>query len=570
MQDHPDITVKLAKNLISCKIPEGDDELKKKVVELQTHKHTDTCWKKGRSCRFNFPKLPSDEFLIARPLPDDMDEKVKQEKLKKCKDILEKAKEILEDPDINETMTYEDFVKMLKVSKSEYKEALSISERGSILILERNVNERFINNYNPLWLSAWNANIDIQLAFEIYAVLTYVVSYYGKDETGLTKFLSDTLKNCRHLPWKEKLNALKFSFLTHRQIGLSEAIYRTLPFLHLKESNITCIFVSSGYPEHRSVYYRKLCDEFSATVQQQVDEIDNDNDDAISADEIEQAIPDLEQTVTIEGRTGKYQKAITMDDKYTQRPKCLEDMCLAQFATSYSYASSVPKGIKFSEDGMSLTNEGIKVTSLRKYGETENELPCYLKLKSIPGYLRLRKVPAVLRFHLPPKKDGDERYYAELFLYFPWRNEENDLPRKCLKKYNDNSDVIVKNKQGIFPFSSTMELLENGNINLEEDRPTHVYDLLDSNLEQQNQDDEICGNEEDSEYAGRDPDILVHNVEKENKNYDSFKYKSIEVPETEELAELFSKLDVEQKWGLSKLISHAKDIVRERNIPKTL
>ena len=108
--------MQIAKKLISCKIPENDEDLKKKVIKLQTHKHSATCWKKGPKCRFNFPRLPSDECLIARPLPDDMDEELKQQKLKNVQEILEKAKEILEDPNINEEMSYHEFMKKLVIS----------------------------------------------------------------------------------------------------------------------------------------------------------------------------------------------------------------------------------------------------------------------------------------------------------------------------------------------------------------------------------------------------------------------------------------------------------------------
>ena len=55
-----------------------------------------------------------------------------------------------------------------------------------------------------------------------------------------------------------------------------------------------------------------------------------------------------------------------------------------------------------------------------------------------------------------------------------------------------------------------MELFEDVSLNLEDVRPTHVYDLLDSNIEQQNCDDEIIGDEEDPDYAGRNPDILIN------------------------------------------------------------
>ena len=37
--------------------------------------------------------------------------------------------------------------------------------------------------------------MDVQLAFNTYALITYIVSYIGKDETGLTKLLMDCPSN---------------------------------------------------------------------------------------------------------------------------------------------------------------------------------------------------------------------------------------------------------------------------------------------------------------------------------------------------------------------------------------
>ena len=54
------------------------------------------------------------------------------------------------------------------------------------------------------------------------------------------------------------MKVLKFAYLTHRQIGESEAVYRITSSMHLKHSNIATIFVSSGFPDNRSEFYRKL------------------------------------------------------------------------------------------------------------------------------------------------------------------------------------------------------------------------------------------------------------------------------------------------------------------------
>ena len=63
----------IVEKLISCEIPQAGPEdgklkeLKKKVLELQTHKHTGTCTKRGTTCRFGFPRYPSDKILISEP-----------------------------------------------------------------------------------------------------------------------------------------------------------------------------------------------------------------------------------------------------------------------------------------------------------------------------------------------------------------------------------------------------------------------------------------------------------------------------------------------------------------------
>ena len=109
-----------------------------------------------------------------------------------------------------------------------------------------------INNYNQEWIKAWNGNMDLQVCLDPFAVATYITDYYTKDESGVTKFLVEAAKATRGMERSQQLRYLSNTFLTHRQMGESEAHYRMLPHLHLSESNIGCVFLASGEPQDRS------------------------------------------------------------------------------------------------------------------------------------------------------------------------------------------------------------------------------------------------------------------------------------------------------------------------------
>ena len=55
----------------------------------------------------------------------------------------------------------------------------------------------------------------------------------------MTQSLKDVLFKTKHLSRFEQLNALKQAWMKLRQIGASEAVYRLLPGLQLKSSNIS-------------------------------------------------------------------------------------------------------------------------------------------------------------------------------------------------------------------------------------------------------------------------------------------------------------------------------------------
>ena len=61
------------------------------------------------------------------------------------------------------------------VKYNDYIEALETSTSGYSVVLQRDLDELFINPYNREWMKAWNANMDLQVVLDFFAVITYVL-----------------------------------------------------------------------------------------------------------------------------------------------------------------------------------------------------------------------------------------------------------------------------------------------------------------------------------------------------------------------------------------------------------
>ena len=245
----------LIDEFVSCELPE-EQELRQTVQELQSHKCTKTCKKKGPNCRFGFPRLPSKRTLIS--LPVNKEDKDQMDNFKYSKGLLQKMRDYLQSKDFNKDLDLDAILNLLKIDPEEYEQALVMSERGKQVVLKRKPSECFINNYNRRFLLSYQANMDIQFCLDSYAVVTYVCDYWSKDETGMTEFLKEALKEAKSLKNKELLSHLKRTYMAKRQIGQCEAIYRAIPSMHLQDANISCTFVQSGYLHNQSKFLKKV------------------------------------------------------------------------------------------------------------------------------------------------------------------------------------------------------------------------------------------------------------------------------------------------------------------------
>ena len=433
----------LIDNFITCELPFEGDPLRQIVQEVQTHHHTKSCMKKSSSCRFGFPKFPSELTLIAQQPESENKKSVEQ-----CRRILHKAKILLEST--SPPTTFEEFYQKLDVSRDAYHSALSISTKGKIVILKRNLNELYINNYNRKWLLAWNGNMDLQFCCDSYAVVTYICDYYSKEETGITDVLKQTIKQQtdQQKSVHEMLRVLKSVYLSHRQIGACEATYRLLKNMHLKDSNITTVFLTTGFPENRYQFLKWTDDEDC-----------------------------LKNTVQIEGREGAFLWTPTIHEKYGKRPAALDNICLAEFVINYT---SNPQDEELYDS---------------EFLQTAAELPHFVKLKDNAGVMRLRKRPCVLRLHDSKRKtENHEFIYSECLLYLPWKSEDElhrHSPEDSIKLYHDKRELINQNKLKVFPFTQQNDLIEEclASIDPSGYRAVHIGDCLDPEGEQMNEDD---------------------------------------------------------------------------------
>ena len=108
------------------------------------------------------------------------------------------------------------------------------------------------------------------------------------------------------------------TFISHRQMGEAEAVYKLFPDFHFRDSNITCEFVSTSRRAQRSKFLIRA-----------------DGNPAY-ANQLKFKIPN---------REGEFVEKYDIVSKYERRPRgVLDNICLAQFVKMYKTSSKGKKG----------------------------------------------------------------------------------------------------------------------------------------------------------------------------------------------------------------------------------
>ena len=534
------------------------------VREVNEHHHTKTCQKNGFECRFHYPRPPAPFTIIQQPkkksslcferrniIIDKVMEIVSEKK--NIEKIMKHFEKEAEDKELfikNRMERIKSICALAEVTYSDYLEALSMSKTGYTVVLARDIDELNINPFNIEWITAWNGNMDIQPCLDFFAVISYITDYYSKDDTGTMEIMKKVMENSDKKELQERMKQVANTFLTHRQIGEAEAVYRLIPSMTLSMSNVTCQFVQTAPKEERSIMWKKATEE-----------------------QLEAGI----KAVKLDKREGYWYEQPDLWSKYLRRPPELEELCYAQFARMYKGSTYM----KFEEDDDNEMEETIekkievedyneKFHSVMTYREEGARLPEHIELEDPRigevSYMRRRNFPAALRFHRV-KKDKDPKRFMlnEVMLYYPLRNEVNEDNIELLyEETHGNKRKVDIVKGQVMEFLEDVQEARYYVDQLKTDNEMELKEtamMLDPTGEQENEDCEDEGNEEHGNFECFNPEEFLAN---ESSVHQQSIYRRVDLLNKHELREKTRTLDENQREVLNVVIKYAKDIVKSR------
>ena len=259
--------------------------------------------------------------------------------------------------------------------------------------------------------------MDLQLCLDFFAIITYISDYYSKDDTGTMCFIKDALKRAENESLKTKLALVVSTFLTHRQIGESEAFFKILPHLEMKSSNIKSVFIPTGFKSNRSQFLRQITD-------------------------IE--MKNCPNVIQIDNRDGYYIEAPSLLDKYQRRDISrnihLQNLTYLQFCMKYSTTNSEPKEGDFhsveyleNQKGWKTDNEmDLIITHDFNNAVKHFSLPNFIGLHDIllgePKFMKKHSCKVVRVHKINSTKHPHEYRFSQLQMYRPFLKEDEFGP----------------------------------------------------------------------------------------------------------------------------------------------
>ena len=471
-------------NYVTCS---NEKEEMKKLVDMQTHKHSKTCRKKGKAvCRFGFPLPPLPRTMLLEPLDKEVEKY--QEKYDKIQQEMNNNKDGLQ-------MTFEEFLReIVKLTEEEYVKCIRSTLTGPKVFLKRRPAEIRVNLYNEDLLRAWNANMDLQFVLDPYACAMYIVSYISKSQRGMSALLDRACKEARqgNMDIKKQVRHIGNKFLNSVEVSAQEACYLLLQ-MSLTKGTRDVQFLNTSPPSERVFLLKQ---------QSKLEELGPDSTD-ISCDNIIQ--------------------------RYSKRPKALQNWCFADYCSQLDV--KYPKNMdneEVDEIEIEVNDDEIEHNSSDEMeeeglhdGETDSKSEdddfsdenTLLTLKNGIVIKRRRKDRIIRYVHYNKKSDPENHYREKLLLFMPWRNENVDVlgGYSCYKDRYESCRHVVDNKAK--QYEHHIEELEQARQAVEEELDAH--DELAPNAQQANAEDEQEGNKETDDYVHFNPERPV-----EHRQYD--------------------------------------------------
>ena len=428
--DNKEAYINFIDNHVQAHLPDQhtEPELYQLVKMYQKHSHSKTCRKyKNASCRFNFGQFFTNRTIIAEPLDNDLDCEIKarilDDRIQILASVKQKINEVLNPSNshYDETLSEKDTLDSPGITEDDYYWALSVSPDSYFdLHLKRPVDSCFINNYFVAGIKGFAANVDLQPVFNHYKCITYVCSYFTKDETECSQAIVNAAKEAKaeNMNIRDGLKKIGAAFLSTREVSAQECVYRSMPELWLRKIFPKTVFVSTDFPEKRLRVTK---------TQEELNELEDDSTDIYKSNIIE---------------------------RYSIRATNVNKLCLATFA-AYYYKDYRKNADDVNDTQPEVLTDDLTESHSTKSNETECfNLPKKIKLINTNEHMKCRKIKAVIRYHRPNKQKELEAYFHHLLmLYYPWRDESSLMAEDqtyATKFYEPGVQTIVEHNRAIF------------------------------------------------------------------------------------------------------------------------
>ena len=453
----------------------SDNEKTANLVNLQSHKHSRTCRKKGKPiCRFGFPLPPLPNTMLLYPLEENI------EKYKKKNVELQKAMNECKE---NEDMPFEEFLeKIAKMDFEDYICCIRSTLKAPKVFLKRKMKDMRINPFNENILLAWKANLDIQIVLEPYGCASYIVGYISKSQRGMSAQLDAAAKEARrgNLDLKKQVRHIGNVFSNCVEVSAQEAVYLDLQ-IPLTKCTRDIVFINTSIPEERIFLLKPKA----------------------ALDELPAESADVESENVIQ--------------RYSKRPRQLGKFCLADYVSKvdiiYPKGNKFPKKVDDTNDDDSLVDTSGDESDDSFEDDNSQNSDLLFEAKNGTKYKK-RKVPRIIRYVKYNKKRDPENYFREqLMLFVPWRNEQKDLMGSFgtyEARYNSVQTSLVSKRNEYEHHAEELEVARQMMENEERN-----YDQIAPNAEQENRETEEEGPAESEKFVCFNPSRVV-----EQRHYD--------------------------------------------------
>ena len=452
-EDHTELC-KYIDDYISC--AKSDIPEMQRYVQLQMHKHSKTCRKKGKAiCRFGYPMPPMKQTTILSPLISNDDIQKHEKNYNIISETLNEMKD-------GEDITFTELLLKLSMTEVDYITAIRSSLKQDKIFLKREPSEIRINPYMKNLLGAWKANHDIQFVLDPYACAMYIVSYINKAQKGMSSILEQAAREVKkgNLDLKRQIRHMGNKFLNSVEVSAQEAIYLLLE-LPLTDSSRKVIFINTS-PSNERVSFLK----------------------------------DKEQLEKLPKNSTNIEKSNNIK-RYPQRPKQLEECCLAEFLSKWT--------IIFTDSTKEIDTD---IETFAEYEEIENQSKTNLReIHKGKIIFKERQHHAIIRYANYNKNTDPENHFREqLMLFLPWRNEDIDLISTYptyQQHYFDKLDIIALNSK---QYTNKEINLEEAEKQVNKELHQQLYDKLFPNIETTEQQDKDEGSKPSDQFIYYQPD----------------------------------------------------------------